>query len=277
MADKVLNEKEASALHELRARFIQIAFTTSWKDNFKQSKSDHLSLFDDAEYLIKKSDDFHYINEVYNIQTEILNEIAQNTLVYQGDTQSAIDYYLKAIKLNEKDGILEDSSISISYAGLGDCYSEMKDRNKANEYYEKSLRGARNIGNNRLISTIAYKIALFIIKKAKVETDNLISEELAEDAEEMLEESLTIAEDRNNKKGIFRALSGLLQRSLISNELEMADVVLLKLDEYEEYLSEEVTMPIKNSIIKSLTKISDVSDIHREKCNYYLSLLDNDA
>ena len=120
-----------------------------------------------------------------------------------------------------------------------------------------------------MIGIITYKIALFLLEKASFEENDLLSDDIAEDAEELLEESLTISEDRNSINGIFRALSGLLNRSLISNELEMVDFIYLKLDEYQNkfHIIEE---EIKKSIEDSLSKISDISDIHRERSNALL-------
>ncbi|MCD4792502.1 MAG: CHAT domain-containing protein [Bacteroidales bacterium] len=128
--------------------------------------------FKDAENILLEIEDISI--EKYGENNQFLSNIYYGkgiVVAYEGKQDEAVDYYNKALKINEKSDKPNDFHKSNIYGGLGNAYSEKGDLDKALENYKKDIKIKKSIvGENHPILAVAYN-NIANIYKAKGEYD----------------------------------------------------------------------------------------------------------
>ncbi len=114
--------------------------------------------FKDAENILLEIEDISI--EKYGENNQFLSNIYYGkgiVTAYEGKQDEAVDYYNKALEINEKSDKPNDFHKSNIYGCLGNAYSEKGDLDKALENYKKDIKIKKGIvGENHPILAVAY-------------------------------------------------------------------------------------------------------------------------
>ncbi|MBL7883619.1 MAG: tetratricopeptide repeat protein [Bacteroidia bacterium] len=154
----------------------------------KSDNTNALAYLNLAQVEFIKIDSKSGLAEVYNVIGNIQTDLS--------NSESALDYNLKALKLREE---LNDSfAMASSLINIGKIYYNLKAYPKAHDYYQQSLLIREKINDQAGIAACYNNIANFYGDQG----DNL-------KALEYLKKSLEIKEKLGNKKGVAYTLNNL--------------------------------------------------------------------
>jgi len=107
------------------------------------------------------------INEVSGNKTGIALNLGNIGLIYseQTDYDKALEYYFRALKINEELG--KKNAIAIRLGNIGTAYKALGDHKKALEYYTKALKIGEELGDKKGIASRLGNIGILYIATGK--------------------------------------------------------------------------------------------------------------
>lgn len=174
----------------------EIALSLAQKNGWKDVLSRSYNLLGMNNQRIKNYDDaIDYYQKALKINEDAGNKknIASlsasiGSLYYsKKDNSNALDYFLKATKLNEETG--NKKALLVLYSNIGNVYNDMSNTPKAIEYFLKSSDLNETTGNMQAVATMSTNIA------------NIYKSQNNPQAIDYYLKSLKINESLNNVKG----------------------------------------------------------------------------
>src|SRR5258706_2819495 len=113
------------------------------------------------------------IDEELSNKTGIVKELNNIGIVYwnQSDYPKALDYYLKALKIDEELG--DENGIASGLGNIGIVYSYQADYPKALDYYLKALQMEEKLGDENKIAIVLGNIGTLYTKTGKFKEANV--------------------------------------------------------------------------------------------------------
>ena len=231
-AEMVVNSPKASKAQKMRGKFYHIAAGISRKDEPEKSRDEHMKLLvKSADLLEQKTLGDPERIELLKVRSEALNNLGFVLLHNLNLAEEALPYFTDAIEIKSRPEINDQKGIGIANGGLGDCYKELGEIEKASEHYKINLDISQNNGDKQGIVRMTSMLGGIKYEIAENENEENSRMELIDEAEDYYEESLATAEDQENIIGMIFAFSGLIKVIVLSGHYEKCERVFLMIKE----------------------------------------------
>ncbi|MBC7694252.1 MAG: tetratricopeptide repeat protein [Burkholderiales bacterium] len=204
------------------------------------------------------------INLKENDKEEIANSYNNIGFMYsnQGDIPKALDYYFKSLTIHTE--IADKQGMALTLNNIGTIYKSQKEYQKALDQYHKSLKLKEEIGDKKGIAVSYNNIGLiYKIQALELKKKKMQGwEVILKKAVDHYEKSLKIREDLGDKKAIASVLNNI---GVIYDDAENVNKAL---EYYEKALKLREEISDKQGICSSLNAIGG---IYRKQKRYSLA------
>ena len=258
LSESVIQNEKSGSTQKVRAKFYFAASLPP--SEAEQRKTAHIEVIEDSDKILENGE----ISEPDRIEVlKVKSEAANNTgfvfLFGIKKPAEAIKYFEEAIKINELPEINDQKGIAISHGGLGDCFKQLKQIEKAESEYKINLDISRRNGDKQGICRMTSMIGAINIEKG-IQAKGEAQKEFFKKSGKLYDESLATAEEQKNVVNILFSLSGMLETVVASREKDRTDYALNVLENtIKEYDISKTPEFAKNAVITSLNKLKETN------------------
>jgi len=271
-SEKILQSLSATLIQKARAGFYHAASLPPQKT--EERKTEHIQVLEDTSELLEtESLTKEDRKELLRVQSEAANNIGFVFLYGLKKPEEAKGYFQMAIGLNELPEINDQKGIGIAHGGLGDCYSQTGQNDKAEEAYKVNLDISTKSGDNQGICRMSSMLGGLYLKQAESLTYRE-QETAIRTATKFYESSLAAATNQKNSINILFALAGIIDCIVKCRSFDKIEYIFKEIDTiFEGYSVEDAPEFARDAVKEAFGRLIKIEPNYKSNVTKYTDQL----